>query len=263
MKLKLMIALLLSGLVIYSQPVFEHTYSESANMVTLEGLGEVYYSMDVINRLCLIYSMDHTLIRSIPLPVPEGYYLEDIQFLSTNLFNDDNLLELIYIYSRYVPTEYSYYFTFETKLINENGLTLLTFPGAGFTNIIETAEHGKKFLVYQYDYSVIPYRTYTHVYQLPETTGPSLSFTVTGFNPGDPFPNPASQMVTIPVPLPDGVHSGSLEIVDMNGREMLSYPVTESTGNVFLPAGQLASGTYLYHIRTGNLQSEARKFVIR
>ena len=263
MKLKLTIALLLLGLALYSQPLFEHTYSESANMVTLDGLGEVCYSMDVINKLCLIYSMDHTLIKSIPLPVPEGYYLEDIQFLSGHLFNDDDLLELVYIYSKYVPTEFSYYFTFECKLINENGVTILTFPGAGLTKVIETAEHGKKFLVYEYDYSVIPYRTYTHVYALPEVAEPSGNYTLTGFIPGDAFPNPASKQVTIPVHLPEGVESGSLEISDMNGRKVLSYPITESTGNVLLPASQLSAGTYLYYLKTGSRQSEARKIVIR
>ncbi len=263
MKLKLTIAILLSGLVLFAQPVFEHSYSESVNTVSLEGLGEVYYSMDVINKLCLIYSLDHTLIKSIPLPVPEAYYLEDIQFLSEHLFNDDDLIELVYIYSKYVATESSYYFTFESKLITENGVTLLTFPGAGLTKVIETAEHGKKFLVYQYDYSVIPYRTYTHVYGLPEETEPSGSYTPTSFNTGNAFPNPASTLVNIPVHLPEGVESGSLEISDMNGRKVLSYPVTESTGNVPIPASQLSPGTYLYNIKTGSGQSEARKIVIR
>ena len=155
MKLKLTIICLLSGLVLYSQPVLEHTYAESATLASLEKLGEVYYSMDVIGKQCLIYDMDHSLKKRIALPTPEGYYLEDIQFLSEHLFNDDDLLELVYIYSKYVPTELSYYFTFESKLINENGAILLTVPGAGFTEVLESAEHGKKFLVYQYDYSDI------------------------------------------------------------------------------------------------------------
>ncbi len=80
-------------------------------LAKLEKLGEVYYSMDVTAKQCLIYDMDHSLIKSIALPTPEGYYLEDIQFLSEQLFNDDDLLELVYIYSKYVPTEFSYYFT--------------------------------------------------------------------------------------------------------------------------------------------------------
>ncbi len=132
----------------------------------LESLGEIYYSMDVINKQCLIYDLDHSLMKSIPLPTPEGYYLEDIQFLSEHLFNNDDLLELVYIYSKYVPTDLSYYFTFESKLINENGTTTSYLSGSRFYQCNRNPDQGKKFLVYQYDYSVIPYRTYTHVYAL-------------------------------------------------------------------------------------------------
>lgn len=263
MKLKLIIALLLSGLVLYSQPLLEHTYSESASLVKLEKLGEVYYAMDVIGKQCLIYDMDHSLKKSIALPTPEGYYLENIQYLSEHLFNDDDLLELVYIYSKYVATEFSYYFTYEAKLINENGVTLLTFPGAGFTDVVESVEHGKKFLVYQYDYSVIPFRTYTHVYALPGETEPSAVSALRGFNPGDAYPNPGSQIVNIPAMLPEGERTGSLEIYDMHGRKIRSYPLSGSNTNVQLATGQLASGTYLYKISAGNRVSEARKIVIR
>ena len=262
MKLKLIIAILLSGLVLSAQPLLEHSYSESATLVKLESLGEIYYSMDVINKQCLIYDLDHSLIKSIPLPTPEGYYLEDIQFLSEHLFNNDDLLELVYIYSKYVPTDLSYFFTFESKLINESGTTILTFPGAGFTNVIQTLDQGRKFLVYQYDYSVIPYRTYTHVYALPDSGGPSASYEPSGFEPGNAFPNPAVDMLTIPVTLPDGEQSGSLNIMDINGREILSYPVLEGTGHIRLPASRLASGSYLYQIETGGRKSEAKKIII-
>lgn len=247
----------------YSQPVLEHSYSESASLTNLEILGEIYYSMDVVNKQCLIYDTDHNFLKSIALPTPEGYYLENIQFLSEHLFNDDDLLELVYTYSKYVPTDLSYYFTYESKLINENGATLSTFPGAGYTNVVETADQSKKFLVYEYDYSVIPFRTYTHVYGLPAATEPSENYAAANFNPGDAYPNPASHLINIPVELPRGEHSGSLKIVDMHGRELLSYPVQESTGHIRLPARQLAPGSYLYHIETENRQSEARKIVIR
>ena len=263
MKLKLTVLILMLGLVLYSQPVFEHSYSESASQAQLDKLGEIYYSMDVVNKQCLIYDMDHMLLKSISLPVPEGYYLEDIQFLSEHLFNDDDQLELVYIYSKYVPTEFSYYYTYEAKLINENGTIILTLPGVGFTDVIETTDLDKKFLAYQYDYAVVPFRTYTHVYGLPETGGPSISEVVLGFDPGNAFPNPATTMISIPASLPEGVRSGSLEIVDMNGRKVLSYPLTESTGQVQLPTRRLASGTYLYQISAGNRKSEAKKIVIR
>lgn len=263
MKLKLTVVILLSGLVLYSQPVFEHSYSESASQHNLDKLGEVYYSMDVVNKQCLIYDMDHNFIKSISLPTPEGYYLENIQYLSEQLFNDDELLELVYIYSKYVPTEFSYYFTYESKLINENGTIILTLPGVGFTSVIETADQGKKFLAYQYDYSVIPFRTYTHIYGLPETGGPSISAISSEFDPGNAYPNPAGNMINIPVELPEGQHSGTLKVTDMNGRELLSYPLTETTNHLRIPTGQLAAGTYLYQVKAGQIKSEARKIVVR
>ncbi len=55
----------------------------------------------------------------------------------------------------------------------------------------------------------------------------------------------------------------SLEILDINGRKVLSYPLTESTGQVQLPARRLAPGTYLYQIIAANRKAEAKKIVIR
>lgn len=263
MKRTLTITLLLAGISLFAQPVYEHTFSESANIAFLDKLGEVYYTMDVIGKQCLIYDMDHSLLRSIALPIPDGYYLVDIQHLSETLFNHDDLVELVYIYSKYVPTELSYYYTFETRLIDENGVDLLTLPsGSGFTSVIETPGSGKKFLVYDYDYSVIPYRTSTIVYSLPETDTKSVTRSMTNIE-GQAWPNPASQQINIPVTLPEGVYSGSLEILDINGRLVLSYPISNTTGTVALPTSQLHSGTYLYQVNTGERVSEARKIVIR
>jgi hypothetical protein len=261
MKITLTTILWMAGLTLLAQPEFEHTYQESANICYLESLGEVYYSMDVINKKCLIYNMDHTLLKSIPLPTPEGYYLADIQYISETLFNRDNLIELVYIFSKY--DELLYHYTFNSKLINETGTQLVTFPpGVGFTQVIETADQGKKFLAYEYDYSVIPYRTYTHVYSLPEESTRSVSHSFTAVNQGDAYPNPASHQVTIPVSIPDGNGSGTLVITDLYGRKVESYPIGPSTRHVLLPARQLPPGTYLYQVHSGTVQSEAKKLVI-
>jgi len=260
MKHTLTCALLLTGISLFAQPVFEHTFSESAGYTNLENLGEVYYSMDVANKKCLIYDMNHTLLKSIALPIPNGYYLSDIQHVSENLFNLDNLIELVYIYSKYI-TE-SYYYTFETRLINENGVDLVSLPsGSGYTSVIEM-QTAKKFLVYEYDYSAIPYMTKTHVYSLPEASTKSVSYSLTSLQ-GNAYPNPADNQINIPVTLPEGIQSGFLEILDMNGRKVMSYPVSTSDGNVVLPVRQLLSGTYLYQVNTLEGLSEARKIVIR
>ncbi len=262
MKYILIILFWLTVISLAAQPVFEHTYNESASITQLESLGEVYYSMDVMNKQLLLYNMEHSLLKTVPLPTPEGYYLADIQYVSETLFNNDNLIEFVYTYSKYVSIDLSYYYTYESKVINENGLVLLTLEGVGYTEVIQTTQ-GKKFLAYDYDYSVIPYRTYTHVYSLPDQTVKSVSRSVSGFETGDAYPNPASRQVNIPVTLPGGVSSGTLEITDLNGMKILTYPVTRSDANVVVPASQLAPGTYLYQVRAGHSLSTVKKIVIR
>ncbi len=262
MKYTLIIMLCLTGITVLAQPVFENTYQESAGITQLETNGEVYYAMDVVNKQLHLYDLDHSLLKSVPLPTPEGYYLSDIQYVSETLFNNDELVEFVYTYSKYNSIDLSYYYTFESKLINENGIELLTLEGVGYTNVIQTTR-GKKFLTYEYDYSVIPYRTYTHVYSLPNQTTKSVSPSISSFETGDAYPNPASRQVNIPIVLPGGVSSGTLEITDLNGRKILTYPVTGTDKNVVVPTRQLAPGTYLYQVSAGSSLSAARKIVIQ
>lgn len=261
LSLSLMICLL--GGILFAQPQLEKTYSESASICELESVGEVYYSMDVITKQCHIYRMDHSLYKSISIPCPEGYYLSDLQYVSEKLFNGDDLVELVYTYTKYVPTTNSYYYTYETRLINENGVVLLTVPGAGFTEVLETTGHGKKFLVYEYDYSVIPYRTYTHVYSLPEANTKSGHSLEPVIGLGEAFPNPAGDQVNIPLQLPSGIEFGTLEIVELSGQRVMSQPVHRSASSLAIPTNQLVSGAYLYYVNAGGLRSSSKKLVIK
>ena len=255
-------ALIFPGPLLNAQPVLENTYTVSANICRMESVGYVYYTMDVINKECRIYKLDHTLYKTIPLPTPAGYYLYNVQFVSENLFNEDGLVELVYTYSMYVETTDSYFYTYESRLINENGNVMLSIPGAGFTSVIETGNDGKKFLVYIYDYSVIPYRTQTQVYALPESSTKSENLYSSSFSLNDPFPNPAGSVVHIPVRLPPGIRSGSIELYDSRGNKVLSYPFTESMQNLVLPTHHLSPGTYIYHLESAKGRSPSKKIVI-
>jgi hypothetical protein len=51
MKTRVLItSLMLAGINLLAQPVFEKTYSESANISHLESKGQVYFTMDVVNK---------------------------------------------------------------------------------------------------------------------------------------------------------------------------------------------------------------------
>lgn len=262
MKNAILLVLWLSGFSLMAQPVLEHSYSESAAACQLENLGEIYYAMDVVNKECHLYDTDHNLLKSIPIPTPPDYFLLDIQHISETLFNQDNLVEFVYIYSKYVPTTNSHYYIYESKLINENGTILLSLPGTGHTDVIETTGGEKKFLAYQYDQSIIPYRTTTHVYALPGGSTKSAG-RIANARIGNAYPNPASHQIRIPVTLPEGISMGRLVISDLNGKVVKDFHVDRSTGEVTFPAGRITSGTYLYYIRTDHFQTPAGKVVIR
>jgi len=262
MRTILTIAAICAGIQALSQPVFEHTFQESAAKVTLETLGEVYYSMDVVNKKCLIYDMDYNLLKSVSLPIPEGYYLEDIQYISENLFNPDGLIELVYIYSKYVLTDLSYYFTFESSVINETGNVILNLPGVGYTEILETAENGQKFLAYEYNYSVIPYLTKTHVYSLPGG-GSQTALQVNSLSVDLPYPNPAGQQIRLPVNLPGVSVTGEMVITDLEGRILRIIPVAPGEGYLAMQTRGLAPGIYLFHAEAGGNRSEVLRFVIQ
>jgi len=255
--------LFIGGSFVFSQPVLENVYSNSGNLCALETCGDKYYIMDIINKQCKIYNMDHSVYKTINLTVPENYWLYNIQFVSQHLFNQDDLVELVYTSSQYIPTETSYYYLYESRLINENGTELLNVPGAGYTEIIQTAASGSKFLVYTYDYSVFPASYQTRVYSLPELPLKSENISDQSYILGLPFPNPSAGNMSLPVNLPEGLESGTFRLFDSMGKLLQTIPVDRQAHTLQMPPGKLTPGAYYYNIESGNFRSGTNKIIIR
>jgi hypothetical protein len=247
-----------------AQPDLEHTYTISASICELEKSGDKYFSMDVAAKQCRIYNMDHTLYRTIALAVPPDHYAYNIQHVSEHTFNQDDLIEFVYIYSKYNPTATSYYYTYETRVINENGQEILKIPGAGHTEIVETLDDGRKFLVYVYDFSQVPATTQTLVYSLPEQTSPLKSGIVRNQRRlGNPWPNPSGGMVNIPVKLPPGAPEGELILYNIHGQEVMRRHVKGEEELLILQEGTLLPGTYVYKLKQRKEYSEGKRITIR
>lgn len=113
---------------VYSVPglSLEKTHTDGlVKRVILENSGEKYYLIDQTDKQVKIYNADHTLWKSVNLPIPidatiGSYYLSETQI------NPDNLIEISYSYITDSAGVYSY----ESNIINENGAVLLTIPGA-------------------------------------------------------------------------------------------------------------------------------------
>lgn len=113
---------------VYSVPdlLLEHTSTDSeSNRIKLEYSGIKYYTFNAVNGIVTIYNIDYSFWKSITLTKPEGYSFSGISFLSENQINDDNLIEVGYGY--YINGQNS---ARQSKIINENGITLLTVDNA-------------------------------------------------------------------------------------------------------------------------------------
>jgi hypothetical protein len=241
----------------------EHTYPISASICSLEKSGDKYFAMDVSNRKCILYNLDHSVYRTVNLVVPADYYMYNILHVSEHTFNGDDLIEFAYIYSKYnAPTDTSYYYySYETRVINENGEELLKVPGAGHTEILETQEGARKFLVYVYDFYQIPATTQTHVYTLPSEplkSGPIQN----RYRLGNPWPNPSRGVVNIPVKLPPDAEPGELVLYNIHGQEVMRQAVDGDEELLILPGGMLIPGTYVYKLKSGKGESQGKKITI-
>ncbi len=263
MRILLSVLMLTAGMVLFAQPSLETVYSVSTNICSLEKDGDKYYAMDIANKQCRLYNMDHSLFRTINLTVPEGYYLFDIQQISQHIFNQDDQIEFAYIYSRFNQTETSWYYSYETRVINENGTEILKIPDAGHTLVIPTQDTERKFLVYIYDFYVIPATTQTQVYSLPSI--PLKSETVYGsaYRLRNPYPNPASGMINIPVSLPPGVNKGYLQIYNISGQLIDLREIKKTDESILIPGGSLLPGSYIYNISGKSQKSESKKVIVK
>jgi len=158
-----------------AQLTLENTYNVSTGITYIDNEGYKYYAMDVANKQCKIYNLDHNLWKTINLEIPANNYLADIQFVYNKTFNHDDKIELLYIYYEYITVGSTYYYIYGTKVLNEDGTLLLSVPGGGYSQLLWTGEEGYKLFIYVYDYSVSPYTVATKVYGLPSKADFSAS----------------------------------------------------------------------------------------
>jgi hypothetical protein len=232
----------------YAQITLEQTYPASATLTELGVSGYKYYLMDVTNNQCRLYNTDHSLWKTIALTIPGGMYLYNIQYVSDTLFNKDNKVELAYTYYSYDTA--LYYYTYYTRVIDEDGIELLAVPGCSYIDVVNTSTNGTKMLAYVYDYSIILYTLNTLVYSLPGHLPPG------GINPGGDdylkkaYPNPASSRVKIPYQLPQGINDAQVLLMNVSGQILKSYKVDRTFNELIIQTTDLPQGIYLYQLKT-------------
>lgn len=251
MKRILVLFLLVYSTFTYGQITQEFSYDYSGTFVNLANSGDKFYVMDVANSQCRLYNTNNSLWKTINLPVPANNYIYDIRYVSEGLFTNTNELCLAYVY--YVYDDVNLYYTFTTKVIKENGTVLLTVPGCQYVDVYKTESGACKLVTYSYDYSIVLYTTTTRVYSLPGilTAIPKNDSPLESAAPA--FPNPSNTFITIPYILSENTGSATLNLIDMNGKTVVTRDLDRSAQKVTINVNGYPKGTYVYRITTDNI----------
>ncbi|NVO18646.1 MAG: T9SS type A sorting domain-containing protein [Bacteroidetes bacterium] len=240
-----------------AQIVHENTYSGAAE-VSNTGNGYKFYVTDYVNNTVTVYNEDHSLWKTITLPVAGDQYLYDAAYLSAGLFNTDSLLELIMVTYKYISTsDTTGYYVYTTSIVNENGSELLNVPGGDYSLTYTNGSNKTKLLVYIYDFSLSTYIVSTEVYGLP---GASSGFNDLGIEGFKAYPVPCADRVNLPL---SGHNNSQAELVvsDISGQEYSRSKVPVGASLIQYQADRLPPGTYVYRLETNGKSIPAGKFI--
>jgi hypothetical protein len=243
-----------------AQITLEKEYQEVAEFAYLEG--DYYYSIDYINNQSSIYNLDHSLKKTVDIDVPTDWYLNDGAYVSTKMFNNDDLLEMLVVYYKYVLiTDTTGYYEYMIKVVNENGTELLNVPGGGYSYVFTTGTGKTKLMIYVYDYSVDPATYQTNIYSIPGQVS-SVQNQGEVMKIPDPFPNPTKDIITIPYQLNQAGAEGTIMVTDMEGHKIKILSVKGRKGQIILNTGNLAPGQYLYTLQSKGQTTTTKKFIV-
>lgn len=258
MKTLLITAIIIANSILaMAQVTLDKSYAYSTSNCEINGT-DYYFLMDVPSAQCRIYSNDHSLYKTINLTIPSGYYLSNVQFISTHLFNTDDLIELVYTYEKYVSTESSYYMIYGMAVTNENGNQLLLLSNGGFAEI-KNIESQNKLLAYTYIYNTLGYYdVVTNIYSLGGTATISAKSTIKS---NWIFPNPASNVVTINTEGYPEALGAEFSLYSVNGQKVMSTTINNK--ELVLPVNHLHPGQYTYSIKNKNILIHSNNIIIQ
>lgn len=252
---------LLMGQLVQSQISFEQSYQYSGLFAELEVDGPTFYVMDWETEQCRLYHSDYSLWKTIHFDLPNNNYLYDIKLVTQHLFNNDDLVEMLIIYRKYVPTSESYYYIYTSEVVNENGNVLLSVPGSSWVEVFSSDGDPTKMMLYVYDYSTWPYEVETRIYALPGTLSGTNQPERISQAEQNLFPNPASSAVRLAFkdPLSD---QAQLIIRDVKGHIVLEKSMSQQTIQEQIDILHLSAGTYSYQVISSNLVIKPATFVV-
>ena len=245
---KNLFSLLLSTIITsyaFGQITLEKTYSSENLQVYTNSTETFYYSVGQNLSTIKIYNADYTLKKQFTLASPVNISSYDNFILSKNIFNTDNLLEIV--------TTSGNYPNYSIKIYNEDGVLVKDF-GTGYQFEDEFDFH----VYYDTNSNKNKLRLFksssnsTEIYNL--STNSLTTKEITDKNKLTAFPIPTNKILNIVNP---NNGNNSLQVYDENGKIVINKVFTNSEKTISLDVEFLPKGIYIYKI--GNINSKFLK----
>ena len=245
---KNLFSLLLSTIITsyaFGQITLEKTYSSENLQVYTNSTETFYYSVGQNLSTIKIYNADYTLKKQFTLASPVNISSYDNFILSKNIFNTDNLLEIVTTSGNY-PND-------SIKIYNEDGVLVKDF-GTGYQFEDEFDFH----VYYDTNSNKNKLRLFksssnsTEIYNL--STNSLTTKEITDKNKLTAFPIPTNKILNIVNP---NNGNNSLQVYDENGKIVINKVFTNSEKTISLDVEFLPKGIYIYKI--GNINSKFLK----
>ncbi|MFT3917956.1 T9SS type A sorting domain-containing protein [Cloacibacterium sp.] len=252
---KNLLSLLLSTIITsyaFGQITLEKTYPSENLQVFTNNAETYYYTVGWNLSTIKIYNSDYSLKKQFTPTIPVGYEMVirayDNFFLSKNLFNFDNLLEIVVAFAKYDTTINE--FTYKIIIYNEDGQIVKDF-GDGYNLENEFDFH----IYHDSNANKNKLRLFnlatnsTEIYNL--STNSLTTKEITYKNKLSAFPIPTNKNLNIINP---NNGNNNLQVYDQNGKIVLNKSFMNSEKIISLDVEFLPKGIYIYKI--GNINSK-------
>lgn len=239
---------------VFGQITLEKTYPSENLQVYTNSTETYYYSVGEDLTTIKIYNADYTLKKEFSPIIPTGYKIwvsnYDNFTLSKNIFNSDNLLELVVIMRTFDSNTNSY--SDIIRIYNEDGVLVKDFGDGyymedffNFHVFHDNTTNTNKLRLSKGTYM----NQTTEIYNLNTTSLASKE--IQSHNKLSAFPIPTNKILNIINPQ-NGVNK--IEVYDTSGKLILNKMFNSSEDKISLNVEHLPNGNYIYKI--GDLSSK-------
>lgn len=244
-KLLFSVATIFAANFAFGQITLEHTYPTENLQVYTNDTQTFYYSVGFGLSTIKIYNADYTLKSQFTLPSPVNVSSYNNFMLTKNIFNTDNLLEIVTFSGSYP--------NYTIQIYNENGILVKDF-GSGYN-------FGDEFDFHVYHDNTVntnKLRLYknstssTEIYNLGTTSLAAKE--IQAKNKLSAFPIPTNKILNILNPQ-NGANK--IEVFDTSGKLVINKSFGSSENKISIDVENLPKGIYIYKV--GDLSAKFLK----